>query len=387
MLSFYQGRSVFVAVFCLLLFVLFVRNRSSPSSSFRLPHRSRSPLGSIGNDTLGFQKVFFINAPWRIDRKDSVSLATAHSRIKFDWVDGVNGSALHEKVYPPPGRYRTVLPEKRGQWRAHMNAIWEIVQYNVTTALILEDDADWDVRIRQQLSELSHGIRRLPALIKRSETHQHTPDEPNEQLSPTALVKASTITLSSASRLTIPPPNPYGLNWDLLWLGHCSTDLSPPSPHSPDRIMFPDDPTVPSPNELHDNFSTLYPPHTRLVHRTNTTRCTTAYAVTQSGARKLLYQYGIRDFSQPFDEAVSGWCDGTARGVSVEARGLCMGVSPPVFGEWDDGKEGVGELKRDDEAEGQGQGKAMKRRARVEWSVRDNLEVLVRGDEVEGWQQ
>jgi len=36
-----------------------------------------------------------------------------------------------------------------------------VVRRNLTSALILEDDADWDVRIKEQLFEYAHASRAL----------------------------------------------------------------------------------------------------------------------------------------------------------------------------------------------------------------------------------
>ena len=109
----------------------------------------------------------------------------------------------------------------------------------------------------------------------------------------------------------------YGSDWDILWLGHCGAHFLSPSPSHPNRVTIPDDITVLEPQHLKphplsaiDDLATLYPPHARVVHRADNTICSVAYALTQRGARKLLYEFGVRDLSRGYDFMLSDWCDG-----------------------------------------------------------------------------
>jgi hypothetical protein len=146
------------------------------------------------------------------------------------------------------------------------------------------------------------------------------------------LAKNSTLPLP-----TVPytrPSKPYGGDddWDVLWLGHCGTSLPPvrnysASVNSPDRFMLLDDATVLG----IDSFpSSAYPPRTRTYHRSYTTSCALAYAVTQRGARKIMYEHGIRNFDRDYGSAVSEWCDGLTKHMG--ARPMCLTSSPSVFG-------------------------------------------------------
>jgi hypothetical protein len=273
-----------------------------------------------------------------------------------------------------------------------------VIEHNLTTALILEDDADWDFRLHSQLEKASHAIRKIPDLIAESEVHaSRHPPSADEKLSQLDLAKRSSVTLPSFSSRSIPVAAPYGRSWDVLWLGHCGAALPPPSPHSPNRILMPKDSTIPEPQYLKpmpnaplDKMASLYPPHSRVVHRTNTTLCTVAYAVTQAGARKLLYEFGIREFSQGFDFALSDWCNGKTRPQreqKEEAEGLgrgmpmCVVVQPPIFGHWFEGGRHGSDIM------GPGAGGVPQRETRyVKRSVRLNLEALVKGEDiVEQW--
>lgn len=63
-----------------------------------------------------------INAPWRTDRKDSLTLAAIHTGLTLDWIDGVNASTIDERVFPQ-GPWRRLSDGNVGSWRAHMDAI------------------------------------------------------------------------------------------------------------------------------------------------------------------------------------------------------------------------------------------------------------------------
>lgn len=254
----------------------------------------------------------------------------------------------------------------------------------------MEDDADWDFRVRSQLSDLSPAVRRLPDLLAQSELHgaKHPPSSEPEQLSQVELAKRSAVSLSSRTDRAISEYTPYGRDWDVLWLGHCGANLPPVSLYSPNRITVLNDPTVPEPQHLKpmansplDAIGSLYPPHTRVVHRANTTLCTISYAVTQNGARKLLYEFGIRDFSKGYDFALSDYCNGLTRGSTKETMPTCVVVNPPVFGHYFAERGGS-------DITGVGIGGKPKTESRyVRWSVRMNLERLVKGQEgiVEQW--
>lgn len=85
---------------------------------------NRTTTRAILNDTLGFESIFVVNAPWRTDRKDAISLAALYSKLKIDWVYGVAADVMQEKAYPP-GNHRTMSPGNLGSWRAHMDAMRE----------------------------------------------------------------------------------------------------------------------------------------------------------------------------------------------------------------------------------------------------------------------
>ncbi|KAK4043896.1 hypothetical protein C8A01DRAFT_31994 [Parachaetomium inaequale] len=353
------------------------------------------PPRDILNSTLGFQHIFAINLPWRTDRRDALALAAALSELDITWVDGVAGIDVLEKVLPgdPSSRKGGFTSGNKGSWRAHMDVLQRIVYENVTSALILEDDADWDVRLKTQMQVFAQASRAFTQPsdgLSLAEQYRNHPD-PELRL-------AQMPRRTPRARLT-----PYGDDWDVLWLGHCGTDFphttAPTKPPSL-RVTIPNDMTVPRPKHLRphpfalqDALSEEYPPHTRVVHASAGTTCTQAYAVSQQGARKLLWQFGLQTLTTGWDLMLRDWCDGlhtptnadTAEGGAPNGKRrapICVTMQPPLFSHHY-GKGAASDIM----APGGGfvdKDKEMTPYVRV--SVRLNMERLVHGQEgTEQW--
>ena len=94
----------------------------------------------------------------------------------------------------------------------------------------MEDDVDWDVRLKEILREYALSSR---ALLKVA------PD--------------STIAFESLSpnMVTGPMTSPYGDDCDVLWLGHCGSGLKA----GDSRVIHANDVTVPETQYLHSWIS------------------------------------------------------------------------------------------------------------------------------------
>lgn len=209
------------------------------------------------------------------------------------------------------------------------------MEENLDSALIMEDDMDWDVRLKPQLELAAAGARAILSSL---------PDElfPSERP-------------SSSHPASEPPISPYGDDWDLLWLGHCGEpfpeDLSE-NEHLEDsdagfqamarKWTILGDTTVPPLDRVTGivDFK-QYPEHSRWVHVTAAPICTFAYAVSRRGAQKILYDLSVDRLAGPFDNALAGLCrravgswSKTLAGEEVADRGLdakCVSVTPPLF--------------------------------------------------------
>jgi len=166
------------------------------------------------------------------------------------------------------------------------NHLYRVIDTQTTTAFILEDDADWDITLPDQLLNISSAIRTF-------------------------------------TNTTSPPElYPYGLDWDVLWLGHCGDIFNKSNPtnigiHDPSmlpvdrlRLVFMD-----------PEFYLDFPPQTRVLHRSAGPVCTFGYAVTLKGAKKL--RNWASSTGEAFDVKLNQGCRSGAL--------MCLSVAPEVI--------------------------------------------------------
>jgi hypothetical protein len=147
------------------------------------------------------------------------------------------------------------------------------------TALILEDDVDWDIRLRSiQIPLAAKAIRKLLPI---KEAHHRFADFDGSHA------------------------QYWGDHdqWDLLYLGHCGDyfqSVSRGPPKVPDdfnltampHLMY-SDPTLPAPYDLHPYTQSFFgelgmPVHSRIFHRSKWPLCSFGYAITRAAAQRLL---------------------------------------------------------------------------------------------------
>ncbi|KAF2805738.1 uncharacterized protein BDZ99DRAFT_511140 [Mytilinidion resinicola] len=362
-----------VGIVALSLFLLYFRRELS-SASNELPYLSGAIVQSgflehVQNRTLGvllnffsatsysFQKIFVLNLPSRTDHKDAVSLAAALSNLQLDWIDGVKGADVLDKVLPP-GDYQNPPDSVKGCWRAHMKALLTVVQQIFSTALIMEDD------------NFALSSRALIQPISSNPSKYTDPTFP----APEPEAQILNISLERVPRTIEPSSSAYGDNWDLLWLGHCGMqfpkpDNKPPNPLG--RVVYSNDLTVPEKQFIHfqwgsEDLTNDYPTHTRVVHHATGGVCSLAYAVSQRGARRLLYELGF--------------CNGANRRV----HGTCLTVQPQLFQH----HRPRGARKGFSDISNHGEDWNEKPYSKhIQWSVRKNFRKMVMGetDYVDQW--
>jgi len=169
--------------------------------------------------------------------------------------NAIKGEDVLTKALPPG--MDSLKGGELGCWRGHINALSTIVEKRISTALIMEDDADWDVRLLSQMPDLAKGVR----------------------------------TISNIG-LTEPQFSPYGDDWDIIWPGHCG-DVPPKGDDR--RYIIENDPTV-APKAHQPWLMELknYPDGTRSVRKAGAPICTFGYAVSLRGAQKILYWLAIK---------------------------------------------------------------------------------------------
>ncbi|KAF2205540.1 glycosyltransferase family 25 protein [Delitschia confertaspora ATCC 74209] len=336
-------------------------------------------LQDVYNTTLGFEQILVVNLPQRTDRRDALSLAASFSNIKLDWIPGVKGSEVLDLTMPLDKGFAPPKEATKGSWRAHLNAIHTIIDRNLSSALIMEDDMDWDLRIKDQLRDFALSSRALIQPLFSNPSAYRDPSFPN----PAAEKSITNIPFSFLPD-TIPPTfSPYGDDWDVLWLGHCGMYIPNESTdsHSKGRVVHENDKTVPIRGKLHKKYGppTLqdeYPDHTRIVHHAHAPICSTAYAVSLRGARKILYELSINRYDTEYDNMVRGLCDGVR-----ETKLMCLTVQPALFKHW----RPRGSMKyQSDISENEDEWREQGRSWNIRWSVHMNFGRLVMGERG-GW--
>ena len=223
---------------------------------------------------MGFEKIIVINMDQRGDRRDRMSLLSAHTGIDIEYSPGMKGEQVDPKSTPAHWDTNPALVMGNlGSYRSHMMAIRRVVEKGYRTALIMEDDLDWDLGIKYQLPLFASNLGKVP--------------------------RSGWTPLSKKAKHQ-PPNAPYGLDWDILWLGTCMRPEPPADAHS-----------------YRDPISEEV---TKVWDTKGGVACSHAYAITYESAKAIL-AYGL-DLNAPWDLHLSDFC---------EAH-VCPLVSPSIIG-------------------------------------------------------
>lgn len=214
-------------------------------------------------------------------------LAAAVSGLDIEFVDGVVGADMDTKTFHLVGEGRDLKPPELGIWRAHLNVYREIVHRGISSALIMEDDVDWDINIRAQHRQLAHATRALtqPLVADPDKFADPTfPPAPGRHEDSIGTFPMPTELYQDHLPQTVEPvSSPYGDNWDILWTGWSGMAFPQPNLKIPQGRVLWSDNTVPrkdalynmywephvaeqQPPGLPENYKDKYPDHTRVVH-------------------------------------------------------------------------------------------------------------------------
>ncbi|ETI27693.1 hypothetical protein G647_00142 [Cladophialophora carrionii CBS 160.54] len=174
-------------------------------------------------------------------------------------------------------------------WLAHVDLLKFVIASGFETAFIVEDDVDFDVRLKAQIRLISDNVREFV----------ETPDH---------------------------DPRPYGDNWDVLWLGHCGSaieDWMPPGRKYRDETRCETEHYSGwSKHFLRDKLEENY----RLVQTSVQTVCTFGYGVTRQSAPKVLKLLAA-GANEAFDVSMSSFCS------SGDLR--CVVVNPQIMNHYE----------------------------------------------------
>ncbi|KAJ9655716.1 hypothetical protein H2198_005513 [Neophaeococcomyces mojaviensis] len=185
-------------------------------------------------------------------------------------------------------------------WLGHRNALEKFLKSSHDTALIMEDDVDWDTRLRtQQIPQTAYAIREL---------------------------------------LNSRPGGYYGdlRSWDIIWLGHCGDFFNASRGSDITSIKSFHDPTMPNMDELHPWTKGFLQEiganenQQRLVHQSVRPLCTFAYAITRSAAERVLNELTIREPTRHRDHPCGAYDVRLLEGCRDEGL-RCISVNPELF--------------------------------------------------------
>ena len=178
-----------------------------------------------------------------------------------------------------------------------------MIHENITSALIMESDVDWDMRIKDSMVGLGEGVKAIadwpfdPAQSSKDPKHPRNFEK------------------------ELQTESPYGDKWDLVWMGHCGS-----SADGNGRIYAWDD--IGAPDEEHAwSYAERpgeghRPPGTRIVFQMRKTVCTTAYMMSNRGAHK--FEKIFREANSPIDLKI--WSD-----CEHNPTLSCLGVWPQII--------------------------------------------------------
>lgn len=205
-------------------------------------------------------------------------------------------------------------------WLGHLHALKYFLSTSLSTALIIEDDVDWDIHLRTiQIPASAASVRLLT---------------------------------SPTSKNYWGPPEV----WDILYLGHCG-DFFPRTLWPPEKHLTFPDPTMPLPINLHPYtrkfLETLsLPPQNRALHTSIFPLCTFGYAITRASARRLVETLAAKEpeggclaYDVRIHEICRDYRD-TFTCLTVNPELLHHVDSESEIAGVDDGEEGKGEEER-----------------------------------------
>ncbi|KAK9344635.1 hypothetical protein V1522DRAFT_452986 [Lipomyces starkeyi] len=244
------------------------------------------------NASLGFGEIVYISMPDRRQtrRHEPTRLLVRPETKIFTWRQ--RGRYIPQAI--PDEVPQRLRDSELGCWRAHANAWRYLLESDMDTALIFEDDIDWTPDVKRTFETLSLQM----------------------QNSTVRLLEPSDYERANA---------PYGLDWDILYVGSCKHAL----------IQIWDDPDVPDARHLTQKTLQALKEFgltdaeigtKRVLVPAYRTECNTAYAITRQGAQRLLFAMSYAGLHGVVDEdMVRLFREGRIKGYSI---------TPPVFSQF-----------------------------------------------------
>jgi Glycosyltransferase family 25 (LPS biosynthesis protein) len=108
------------------------------------------------NATLGTAAIIALNQPSRPDRRDYLAIMASLSNLKLTHLDAWTSKPISKAL---PSEHNPNLKDgEYACWRSHADAWRLVIEEGWDTAMIIEDDADWDVGIRESMAAAWKGL-------------------------------------------------------------------------------------------------------------------------------------------------------------------------------------------------------------------------------------
>jgi len=277
-----RRRDLAILATCAIAFFLYFNLRSLHANStsqlaqfLASQSTTEAPVVSVdgaANSTLGFGGIIAVS---KKNSNRRSSLVHAANLTGLDLVipdQPVWTDAEVDKVKGGAGKLSVISKGSAMAWLGHLNALKWFVDSGLSSALIIEDDVDWDIHLRHY--EIPLVAKALRNLVNGSH------DDPNDAY--------------AAIRRLNRPQTYWGdlKQWEILYLGHCGDyfDIKfwPELPHE----IFTDESLLPLQRmhpETEDWLREIGLTHQeRMVHKSKKPLCTFAYAVTRDSAKRIL---------------------------------------------------------------------------------------------------
>lgn len=301
---------IIVAVTCLCIFLLY---RWHAAYTNDIPSISRKHGVTPANSTLGFGALYVVSAPGS-PRRVHLEQAAAITELELTVPEQTSWTDEHIKDFRPPNESDSKVGHGSVMaWLSHHLVLRAFLESGLETALIFEDDVDWDIRLRTVEIPLAQKAARSLSTTSWLDSTQYPWGTPTD--------------------------------WDLLYLGHCGdyfNDLNKGvgvGHHHPNNLtnlphaLFPD-PSLPTRGNLHPFTASLLtaleiPPQTRILHKSKWPLCSFGYAITRATAQRLL-----TDVAPPHENPARNLIAYDAAILSGCRDGLlekCYTVNPELF--------------------------------------------------------
>ncbi|KAI7161407.1 hypothetical protein KC349_g2797 [Hortaea werneckii] len=186
---------------------------------------------------LGFEEILVVTAGFHDWRAQGLKAAAERTGLAVTILQQPSGTEQQKKAFHRGDKYESWnLPGSTGCWLGHLHALRYFLSTKQTTALILEDDADWDVEIKAQVVRAQDHLRKL--------------------------------TEPAADSL-------WGTEWDVLYLGHCGDRLHAHHKNYEDSAT----PNLTTYEGFHYGTLEPMPSGLRAVHQSTRPVCTYGYAL------------------------------------------------------------------------------------------------------------